>query len=142
MRGVTGTGHWNLSYAGPALPGAHKLTSLVAQGRSVAPGSNWTTLTLQAVKDEAGASLNGQQLFNGQKVRDVDTGLLQQLKVSWCAGFVAIGANDWFPIEFRDFSVEKAGSWEPPSRCSASRGPLTVRPCSRNGLMAEAGACA
>lgn len=57
-------------------------------------------------------------------------------------GFVAIGANDWFPIEFRDFSVEKAGSWEPPSPCSASRGPLTVRPCSRNGLIAEAGGCA
>ena len=78
---MTGAGHWNLSYAGPALPGAHKPTSLVAQGRSLAPGTNWTTLTMQAVKDEVGASLNGQELFKSQKVRDVDTGQPQAVQV-------------------------------------------------------------
>lgn len=70
---------------------------------------------------QARASLDGKEILTSFQVRDLDTGFSLHFLLSRgvtfpqnCrpAGFAAIGANDWFPIEFRNFSVKKAGDQE------------------------------
>jgi len=75
--------------------------------------------------------LDGVTLFDAQPVRTLDT------------GFVAIGTNAWYQIEFDNFRVSQAGGatrWTPqtPTTCgNASVGKaLSVRACQANGLAA------
>jgi hypothetical protein len=99
-------------------------------GRTPHPvgAGTWHTLSLTTVATSASATLDGHSLFDGQKIRGLDT------------GFAALGMNDWYGVEFDDFSVKEAGDrWKPePSPCGAAKvgAPLGARPCSTNGLPA------
>ncbi|CAE7023212.1 galc [Symbiodinium natans] len=122
-------GHWELLNSGPALQGSSAPAPVpIASGSTRAIGSTWHVLSLEVgPSNEAQGALDGRQLLSNVPVRDMDT------------GFAAIGANGWFPIEFRNFSVSKApAGWSPPASCLMPRSPrpaLSAQPCSRNGYM-------
>lgn len=130
---VYADGYWRLSNSGPALPGSPGIPKPpVAEGHlAAALTSGWHSLALAAsAENKVCASVDGKEIFANLQVRDLDT------------GFAAIGANEWFPIEFRNLSISKAtsgGGWTPPSRCPRPSvgAELSVRNCSRNGLFAE-----
>jgi len=122
-------GMWTLAHQGPAMQGG-KLPppQPVAQGRATtAVGAGvWHTLTISVSQANlARGSLDSEDLFDAVGVRDMDT------------GFAAIGANGFFAIEFRNFSVTKMSKgWAPPVSCKAPivGSVLSARPCARNGL--------
>ncbi|CAK9054683.1 unnamed protein product [Durusdinium trenchii] len=126
---VSAEGYWHLSNSGPALPGSASIAKPpLAEGRVFGVGNDWHTLAMSVEADQARASLDGKEILTSFQVRDLDT------------GFAAIGANDWFPIEFRNFSVKKASTgWDPPLSCQnpAVGAQLSVRACARNGKVAE-----
>jgi len=127
---VHADGFWRLSNSGPPLPGSHSVSKPpVAEGNlSSKLAAGWHSLSLSADHNKVHASIDGKDIFVNKEVRDLDT------------GFAAIGANKWFPIEFRNLRIFKAGgSWDPPHGCPRPDvgAQLSVRNCSRNGLLAE-----
>lgn len=136
---VDATGTYNLTVGGPTLPkvGPDGKTSQAetepeqvsyvsgAADTQVGVGS-WHVLGLTTVGTTASGSLDGKTLFTDTAIRGLDT------------GFAALGMNDWFAVEFDDFSIYQAGNdWTPPiSPCTAAKvgDVLTVRNCSTNGL--------
>ena len=74
----------------------------------------------------ANGFLDAKPLFSKMAIRDLDT------------GFGAIGMNDWYPVEFDDFSVSPApgSNWAPKSACSAAKAgdALSATKCAANGL--------
>jgi hypothetical protein len=55
-------------------------------------------------------------------------------------GFAALGMNNWFGVEFDNFSIHQAGDrWAEKSPCGAAKvgDVLTVRNCSTNGLAVD-----
>jgi len=104
----------------------------VVRSGQVAPltRSSWYALALRTEFSNAWGTLDGQSLFQGADVRDVDT------------GFAALGANGWWPAEFRNFSISRAsssGGWQPPAQCPepAIGQSLVATRCARNGLVAS-----
>merc|ERR1712217_138371 len=127
-------GAWNLTNAGPPLQnGQLKPPTPVASGKAQAfHAETWHTLALTVQRSEkpsleadvAHGSLDGKSLLSDVQVRGLD------------AGFAAIGANGWFPIEYRNLSISQAErGWEAPSSCPLAKvgSVLGVRPCARNG---------
>ena len=130
---VSATGAWNLTVGGPPQNGKFDPTRLITHGKVSAPPGvgQWHTLSLSTVDAVATGLLDGAKLFDAQPVRTLDT------------GFVAIGTNAWYPIEFDNFHVSQAGGaarWTPrtPPTCGrATVGKaLSVRECQANGLSA------
>merc|ERR1712070_353513 len=105
---INAEGQWNLTYAGPPLQdeGAKPPDNIIS-GTGTSPGvGKWHTLGLTVEKDVASASLDGSILLPSVKIRDMDT------------GFGAIGSNGWFPIEYRNLTINQTkGGWEPPAGC-------------------------
>lgn len=130
---VSAEGAWSLAAGGPKLGSAPE--SGFASGSVPAlPAKSFCRLSLTTVGAKAWGALQApaggawKSLFSGVSVRDFDT------------GFVAIGASDWFAVEYDDISVKQAGSdWHPTSPCpSAVAGArLRVRPCASNGLAVD-----
>lgn len=95
---------------------------------------DWHRLTLRVQRSDpaspeslAEAWLDDEKLA-GVSVRDRDT------------GFVGLGANGWFPIEFRNLNITKAPrGWETAPSCPRPQlGDLVnTHPCARNGLVRE-----
>lgn len=140
---VDAAGAYNLTVGGPTLPkvnpDASRSTSKASwaesepQQVSYASGvaetlvgvGSWHVLELTTIGSTASGSLDGKVLFTDQAIRGMDT------------GFAALGMNDWFFVEFDDFSIHQAGSdWAPVSPCGAAKvgDVLTARNCSTNGL--------
>jgi len=134
---IDSSGTWNLTDKGPALhPGSRAPLPLLAGKAHSAVGTGvWHSLSLAVQpsgnpdRDVASGLLDSEVLFANKAIRNLDT------------GFGAIGANRWFPIEYRNVSITRAPSgWETPKGCSSRRSvsgdaELTVEPCSRNGLI-------
>ena len=124
---LASTGNWNLTIGGPQLGKGPRNGQLIVGGHlPKAPGlGKWVTVQLSTVGSEASVSVNGASLFQGQAVRNIDT------------GFGAIGANDWFAIEYDNLSIKQAGTdWHPTSPCGAAKvgDSLFARNCSSNGV--------
>merc|ERR1719174_1448327 len=127
---INAEGQWNLTNSGPPLQDEGSMPPTnVASGKANPPGvGNWHSLELHVESGSASASLDGNTLFKATKVRDMDT------------GFGAIGANGWFPIEYRNLAIDQTPTgWEPPVGCEKpSAGTvLSATPCARNGLVSE-----
>jgi len=125
-------GNWSLSVGGPKLGNLPKgfATGVTA---ALTPGS-WNRLSLTTVGSQAWASLEAptgtgkKSLFDGISVPDLGM------------GFVAMGANDWFAVEFDSASVKQAGpNWHPTSPCpgAAVGTRIQIRRCAANGLAVE-----
>eukprot|EP01051_Picozoa_sp_SAG22_P010731 SAG22_NODE_982_length_6164_cov_32.072218_4_plen_221_part_00 len=122
----------------PAGPGAAptdavRKPELLATGvaaHAADGGGAWHTLELTTIGTTATALLDTKPLFSApQPIRGLDT------------GFAALGMNDWYAVEFDDFSAAKAGpDWSgQTSLCqnAAKVGAvLSARNCSTNGLPA------
>ena len=132
---VDGAGRYNLTVGGPTLPKAPD--SMTAETRtSYADGvsktlveaGTWHVLELETIGDKATGALDGKPLFTNTAIRSLDT------------GFAALGMNNWFAVEFDDFSIHQAGDrWVQKSACGAAKvgDVLTVRNCSTNGLAVD-----
>jgi len=134
---IDSSGAWNLTNKGPALNPHKGAPAPVLKGRAhSAVGTGvWHSLSLTVHPsgspdvDAATGSIGSEVLFANATVRNLDT------------GFGAIGANRWFPIEFRDISISRAQSgWATPKECVSGKdvrgeAELTVEPCARNGLI-------
>jgi hypothetical protein len=123
---INEAGQWSLTNAGPPLQDSgSQPTDLVASGTASMSVTSWHTLSLHIEGASASAKLDGEVLFADVAVRDIDT------------GFTAIGANGWFPVEYRNLVIKQAASgWEPPVTCvEPSVGAvLSAGPCMRNGI--------
>ena len=124
---LASTGSWNLTVGGPQLGKGPRDGQLIVGGRlPQAPGlDKWVTVELSTVDSKASVSVNGAFVLQGQAIRNIDT------------GFGAIGANDWFAIEYDNLSIKQVGSdWHPTSPCGAAKvgDPIVARNCSSNGV--------
>lgn len=127
---INAEGQWNLPNAGPPLQDEGSMPPAnVASGKVKPLGvGSWHSLELSVEGGSASASLDGISVFKKETVRDMDT------------GFGAIGANGWFPIEYRNLAIDQTKTgWEPPAGCERpSAGTvLAATPCARNGLVSE-----
>lgn len=134
---VDAAGAYNLTIGGPALPKVNPDGSKASWAEPVQVSyvsgvaktqvgvGSWHVLELTTIGTTATGSLDGKALFTDKAIRGMDT------------GFAAIGMNDWFAVEFDDFSVNEAGTdWSPKSPCGNAKvgDTLTARNCSTNGL--------
>ena len=128
---VSAESKWQLSYRGPSIRGQMPEKLVVSSGATsfqVNVGK-WYVLSLTTIGSYASASLDREPLFANTAIRNLDT------------GFVAIGTNGWYAIEFDKIAVEKAGdNWVPISYCEATKvgDTLTTRPCPTNGFTSDA----
>ena len=134
---VDAGGKYNLTVGGPTLPragpdgalGAPAAAASFASGTAatdVGVGA-WHVLELTTIAAKATGKLDGRALFTDTAIRDMDT------------GFAALGMNDWYAVEFDNFSVHQAGTdWSASSPCGPAKAGdvLSVRNCSTNGLPA------
>ena len=133
---VDASSRYNLTVGGPVLPKKGQDESQNHNQVSYASGTaevvvelgKWHTLELTTIAGTASGSLDGKPLFTGSAIRSLDT------------GFGALGMNDWYGVQFDDFSVKQAGSrWTPEkSPCGPAKiGDIVgARNCSTNGLPA------
>ncbi|XP_065185035.1 galactocerebrosidase-like isoform X2 [Sycon ciliatum] len=128
---VNGTG-WTLSNRGPQLqadntPGNPPATSIYQSGPLPAGVSiaGWHAITLTTITTQASGTLDGHVLFANASIGNADT------------GFVGVGMNYWYPVEFDNLEVDAAGpNWEPTAPCHSSTAGDTLgsRNCTTNGL--------
>jgi len=127
---VFGNGRWFLAEGGPKL-GGKPAGALLTSGTlpKPLPSDKFSTISLTTIGSIAWAKLDGQVLFSGVQIPDVDT------------GFAIVGATDWFAIQLDNVRIEPAGPrWSPPvSPCPAAAVgmPLQLRPCASNGLAVD-----
>jgi len=127
---IAADGNWNVTVGGPKLGGTVDKGNIVTSGTAAAaPGlDKWTTIGITTVGSTATALLNGKAVATSVAVRDLDT------------GFGAIGANDWFGIEYDNLKIEQAGDgWHPTSPCGAAKAgdAVSARACPSNGLLVD-----
>lgn len=129
---VSAGGAWSLAAGGPKLGSPPKQGFAGGSVASLPPGA-FCRLSLTTIGDRAWGWLEAPKgarwsLFQGVHVRDFDT------------GFAAIGASDWFAVEFDDISVKQAGpNWHAVSPCpdAGAGARLRLRRCVANGLAVE-----
>ena len=124
------SGNYTLATKGPTLH--YTIDQQREKGKILHKGSLeqfesnvWHHMTLTTVDDRASASLDGHGLFVNVAIPNTDT------------GFVALGSNGWFSIQYDHFEVDRAGPrWTTPSGCGEARvgSVLTTRDCVANGL--------
>jgi len=121
-----GNGNWTLSVGGPKLGGASFGGEVYLNGTAAAlPTDSLSEFSLTTVGRQAWGTLNGKTVFSAVTVRGLDT------------GFAALGAGDWYPIQFDDVRIEQAGKgWHPTSPCGAAKvgDVLHNRACAANGI--------
>jgi len=128
---IASSGKWTLSYGGPALGGLYKPSNVVSSGmfsKALDRGS-WQTLSLTTVEGMASASVNGTDLFPKTAVRYIDS------------GFSVLGMSHWYPIEFSQVTLSKAGEeqglWvDSKPRAFAAGDTVGAANCSANGVIA------
>ncbi|GAB5364943.1 hypothetical protein AAMO2058_001013600 [Amorphochlora amoebiformis] len=122
-------GTWTLTEGGWYSDG--KPSRIFAQGTLPKPGLGaWLDIRLETLKGLATAWIGSQKVLDQYSIPD---GVF---------GFAAVGSNGWWPVEFRNVSIDRAGvDWhnhEIPCQKPPTNGSLvTVRPCPRNGDYGE-----
>ena len=121
-------GSWNLTVGGPQLGKGPRGGQLIVGGTLPKPPGldKWITVEISTVDSMAAVSVNGASVVEGQAIRNIDT------------GFGAIGANDWFAIEYDNLSIKEVGTgWHPTPPCGHAKvnDALFARNCSSNGVL-------
>lgn len=122
---VYALGNWTLSIGGPkqstGLP-----STVLASGHLSGPiqRDTWHSIALTTINTTATGLYDSHLLFE-HSIPNLDT------------GFVAIGTNGWYAIEFDKFSMSEAGNWSKPvplCKKPATGDKLGTRACATNGF--------